>query len=95
MMQATTQIVREETTIMAISLDAIMEVRKKVSYVSIISAQCNVHPIKIKKNNFPFSLCQAALLIAESANVKTSTKEKINQLRRKQVLKVRQEWTNC
>jgi hypothetical protein len=49
---------------------------KIVSYVSVISAQCNVQPIKIKKYNIPFSLYQAALLIVERANVKTSTKEK-------------------
>jgi hypothetical protein len=45
MMQATTQIVREETTIMAISLDAIMEVRKN-SFLCINyqrSVQCSSH----------------------------------------------------
>jgi len=45
MMQATTQIVREETTIMAISLDEIMEVRKN-SFLCINyqrSVQCSSH----------------------------------------------------
>lgn len=44
-------------------------------------------------NRISLLLYHAALLIGEHANVKTSTREKkTNQLRRIQVLEIREEW---